>query len=98
MENQTIVNIGLGTLLALILTFQIVGDINLSPTHYCEDKQIKAFCYGISSTNKTCYTQINNGGAKLCSSLWKIIPIDNYINNHKLVKYSCNNINCTRIE
>lgn len=98
MENQTIVNIGLVSLLVLILTFQIVGDINLEPTHYCEDKQIKAFCYTLSSTNKTCYTQINNGGAKLCYSLWKPIPIDSYINNPELVKWSCNNINCTRIE
>jgi len=102
METQTKINSAIAIIILLISGYVIVGDTSLEPTHYCEEKQIKAFCYSLSSTMKTCYTEMNNTGGKRCD-IWKKIgsidevPIDNYINPGELIKWRCNNINCTRI-
>ena len=70
MENQTIANILLT--LAIIGAFIYVGEtdefgvpIN-EPTHECRDKEIKAYCYSISSSGITCYTQPDKTGGKQC--------------------------------
>ena len=72
MQKPTIYEIGI--ILTLISTFAIVGLSDKEPTHYCEDREIKAYCYDLSSTAKTCYTLPNTQGGKRCSSLWKEIP------------------------
>lgn len=66
-------------IITMITGFLIIGVIE--PTHYCEDRQIKAHCYSLSSTNKTCYTVPENIGGKRCSSLWKEIPSVFYENS-----------------
>jgi len=99
METQTIVNSVIGILL-LIGGYAIVGDISLEPTHYCEENQIKAFCYSLSSTMKTCYTEMNSTGGKRCDA-WKKIgnvevePIIPTYQNSK--QFLCNQVECVPI-
>lgn len=71
MINQTRLNIIVGIIL-LIGGYVLVGDISLEPTHYCEEREIKTFCYSLSSTMKTCYTKMNKTGGKRCN-VWKEI-------------------------
>ena len=44
-------------------------------THYCEDLEISMQCARISSTDKTCYPNLEfNTGRKYCKTTW--IPIN----------------------
>lgn len=72
MENQTKINVALVSILLLVAGYAVVGNAGLEPTHYCEEKEIKAFCYSLSSTMKTCYTEIDKSGGKRCD-IWKEI-------------------------
>ena len=63
-----------GIIIAMVLGFTVVGLTNVEPTHYCEIREIKAYCVSLSSTNGTCYTLPENTGGKRCSSLWREIP------------------------
>ena len=72
MENQTKVNIAL--IITMIAGFTVVGVINIEPTHYCESKQIKAYCTSVSPSGITCYTLPAKTGGKQCSEGWKEIP------------------------
>lgn len=72
METQTIINSAI--IMALVAGFAIVGVTDKEPTHYCEDKQLKAYCYDFSSTMRTCYTLPAKAGGKLCGAEWKEIP------------------------
>lgn len=74
METQTKINIigAVVLILSLIAGYTLVGNTDLEPTHYCEEREIKAFCYSLSSTMKTCYTEINRTGGKRCD-VWKEI-------------------------
>ncbi len=61
-------------LISLIATFVIVGDLNLEPTHYCLNKEIKAYCYDLSDSKVTCYTQPEKTGGKQCrGGQWELI-------------------------
>ena len=66
--------IAISSLLILIAGFAVVGITTQQPSHYCLDKQIKAYCYSLSSTAKTCYTLPSNTGGKLCGAAWELIP------------------------
>jgi len=71
METKTTI---IGSLtLALILSWTYVGVSGQQPNYYCEEKQITAYCYDLSSTAKTCYTLPAKTGGKLCSEMWKEI-------------------------
>jgi len=103
METQTKFNIGI--ILALVASFSIVGLTNLEPTHYCESRQIKAYCHSLSPTEKTCYTLPNNTGGRRCTEGWQIIPFmpeevpekENVIKSKHNGKVSiCNQENCIK--
>ncbi len=73
MENQTKLNIAVILTLIATLTYVGVSEMTDTPTHYCEERQIKAYCYELSSTMKTCYTLPGKIGGKRCD-IWKEIP------------------------
>ena len=72
--------ISIAALLLVIATLTYVGLVDKSgqpinePNYVCWDREIKAYCYEVSSTNKTCYTLSDKTGAKRCTSLWEPIP------------------------
>ena len=71
METSTKVTSVIIALLVVIQGYQLVGD--REPTHYCEERELKAYCYDLSSTMKTCYTLPAKTGGKRCIE-WKEIP------------------------
>ena len=54
------------------LTISAISD--QEPSHYCLSREIKAYCYDLSSTEKTCYTLPEKIGGKRCTEGWKEIP------------------------
>ena len=72
MENQTKINAAF--IIALIATWTYVGVSGVEPTHYCESRELKAYCSSLSSTSKTCYTLLAKTGGKRCTEGWKEIP------------------------
>jgi hypothetical protein len=102
METQTKINSAIVAILLMIAGYSIVGE-DLESTHYCEEREIKAFCYSMSSTMKTCYTEMNRTGGKRCD-VWKeigsvevevnpIIPV-----NAGVDVWRCDQSNCTPIQ
>jgi len=68
--------LSISAILLLIVTFLPVGDTTLEPNYACAVKEIKAYCYDISSSGITCYTQPNRAGGKQCrGGLWEKIPV-----------------------
>ena len=89
-ETRTIAEIT--ALLILIGTFTYYGISTQEPNYYCLEKQIKAYCYDLSSTMKTCYTLPAKTGGKLCSEGWKEIP--NLFDKQLKNRYICDNEKC----
>ena len=82
-------------ILLTILVFAIVGDTDLEPTHYCLNKEIKAFCYELSDSKVTCYTQPEKTGGKQCrGGQWEEIPKEEETPQIKY-KSPSGNIHCT---
>ena len=99
MEAQTKINSVIAAILILIGGYAIVGDESLDSTHYCEEREIKAFCYSLSSTMKTCYTEMNKTGGKRCD-VWKeigqaerVMPMD-----REVERWRCNQQDCIPIK
>ncbi len=101
METQTKINSAIAIIILMISGYVVVGDQSLEPTHYCEEREIKAFCYSLSSTMKTCYTEMNNTGGKRCD-VWKeigsmeseeILP-----KQSNVMKWLCDQNDCVPIE
>ena len=62
-------------IIAVVITFIQVGDLDLEPTHACLIKEIKAYCYSLSDSGVTCYTQPEKTGGKQCrGGQWELIP------------------------
>ena len=97
METQTKINSAIAVILILIGGYAVVGDESLEPTHYCESREIKAFCYSLSSTMKTCYTEMNKTGGKRCD-IWKEIgqvEVNDAVNDSvKSLREICSQIGC----
>lgn len=72
METGTIISIT--GIILMIAGFTFVGYNDLEPTNYCLEREIKAHCFGLSSTGKTCYTLTKTTGGKRCTEGWKDIP------------------------
>ena len=62
---------------ATLLLWTQVGDTSLEPNYFCNtDKQLTAFCYDLSASKLTCYTQINKTGGKQCrNGEWELFPV-----------------------
>ena len=46
------------------------------PTHECDSRELKAYCFDLSSTGKTCYTLPDKIGGKRCTEGWQEIEED----------------------
>jgi hypothetical protein len=57
------------------LVISLFNGVTPNPTHYCDSTKQKAYCFSVSSTSKTCYTQPSSKGGKSCSEGWKAIQI-----------------------
>ena len=67
--------LGLAGFLLYITSLIQVGDLSLEANYECEIKGIKAFCYDLSDSKVTCYTQPEKTGGKQCrGGEWKVIP------------------------
>jgi hypothetical protein len=71
MEPKDYTMVALATVLLVSLGFNAMPDA----THYCDSKQIKAYCSRLSSTGVTCYPMpTGTTGSKSCTEGWKIMP------------------------
>ena len=61
-------------LLSVALLASLGLDVQPEPTHYCDDRQLVAHCYDLSSTKRTCYTLPAKQAGKLCGAAWQLIP------------------------
>ncbi len=60
------------TILLLIASFIQVGDLDLEPNYACAVKEITSYCYELSDSKVTCYTQEGRTGGKQCrGGEWK---------------------------
>ena len=89
MEPKSYTIIGLSVLLLVSLGFSAMPD----STHKCDSRELKAYCFDISPTRKTCYTLPNYTGGKRCTEGWKELNIET-----NGLQFLCNNINCTIIK
>jgi len=77
MAESNLADYGIVTLIVLLgLGFVYVGDPELEsqPNYYCDVRAITAYCFELSSTEKTCYTEEGRTGGKVCrGSVWREI-------------------------
>ena len=82
METQTKINIGYAVAFLILSSYVGVNLVNdngteLNPTHYCEAREIKTYCSGLtkyySLPNGKC---LNPKGNLLCRSGWEEIQIE----------------------
>jgi hypothetical protein len=85
------------SIITLVSTFTYIGVIDKEPNYYCESRQVKAFCYDLSSTKITCYTLPAKTGGSRCTESWKQIPTLPQEATLTNVKYLCSKDNCTKI-
>jgi len=68
----------------VVLSISLLASIGFNvmpdPTHYCDVREIKAYCFNLSSTGGTCYTLPEKQGGRRCSSIWQEIPEIEVIN------------------
>ncbi len=78
MTTEKQVGIGIVAVAIIILaieSYNYYGPLDLEPTHYCLNKEIKAYCYDLSDSKVTCYTQPERTGGKQCrGGQWELIP------------------------
>lgn len=94
-------------LVLLISTWTYFGVLDQEANYYCESKQIKAYCFELSSTAKTCYTNpveswaTEGKGGKRCTDGWKIIPVvpesRESVGNIWGKQYKCDQVECVEI-
>ena len=93
MDKKNYVMIGLSIVLLVSLGFNIMPE----PTHQCDSRELKAYCFDLSSTGKTCYTLPNYSGAKRCTEGWKEIYREIIITKHLYKQYLCDTKECNLI-
>jgi len=75
---------GMTLALAISLGFNLIPD----PNYYCKSRELKAYCFDLSETMKTCYTLPNKKGGKRCTDSWKEITVQevaiNYVGDFTL--------------
>ena len=88
----------------VVLSIALLASLgfNVMPeaTHYCEERELKAYCFSLSDTLKTCYTLPAKQGGKRCLKGWQKVEGELEIESklkyqqQKEVKYLCDNNNC----
>ena len=63
-------------LLSAALLISIGLDLMPDPTHTCDSRELKAHCFDLSPTGKTCYTLPGKIGGKRCLDVWDEIIIE----------------------
>ena len=77
MENQTKFNAVITALLFVISGYTILGIIEKDTTHYCEMRELQAYCFDLSGGLGTrCYTNPTKTTWRVCSEGWKEIPFE----------------------
>jgi hypothetical protein len=66
--------IAIGALSIALLASLGYTFLDPSPSHFCEERKLTAYCYDLSESGITCYTLPAYKGAKRCFSLWERIP------------------------
>ncbi len=95
MADEKLKGLALAGLLLYMASMIQVGDVDLEPTHYCLTKEFKAYCYDLSDSKITCYTQPERTGGKQCrGGQWELIPEEE---ETPQIKYNTpsGNIHCT---
>ena len=93
MDKKDYVMVTLSLALIVSLGFNAMPDA----THECDSREIKAYCFDLSSTAKTCYTLPGKIGGKRCTEGWN--EINHITDMSKMVgkQYLCNSIKCVKI-
>ncbi len=65
------------------------------PTHECHSRELKAYCFDLSSTGKTCYTLPAKTGGKRCTEGWQEIELK--APTQKAKSYLCSTKECVPI-
>ena len=83
-------------ILSTILLASIGLNVMPEPTHECDSRELKAYCFDLSSTGKTCYTLPNKIGGKRCTEGWKEIEKDIEVPLFKtdVSQWECNSKEC----
>ena len=89
MDNKNYVMIGLSMALLISLGFNAIPE----STHYCDSRELKAYCFDLSSTGKTCYTLPERIGGKRCTEGWQVLKSTNPVEISSK-QYLCNNQEC----
>jgi len=95
MENKLTIS----AIIMMITGFVFVGYNDLEPTHACYSREIKAYCYDLSSTAKTCYTApaTKRIGGKRCTEAWTEIPFIETVSELSISRGSASKVNhCNR--
>ena len=90
--------IAITAIILMLAGFTYIMIAGLEPTHYCLNKEIKAYCYNLSSTERTCYTLPAKTGGKLCDETWKEIPFIGILDQFQVqVSQEGNRLHCTSL-
>ena len=60
--------------LAVALVASLFGNIQPDPTHFCESKQVKSYCFSLSKTR--CYRSPEKDTWKVCDEGWQAVTVD----------------------
>lgn len=100
-KDYTMVALSIGILISLGLNAMP------EPTHYCDSRELKAYCFSLSDSQITCYTLPEKTGGKRCSEGWKkiLVPIETTTTTQTTIpynsgaqKYLCDQTKCVPIE
>jgi hypothetical protein len=80
--------------LAVVLVASLFGGVQPNPTHYCESKQIKQYCFSTTATR--CYSNPTKTSWNTCSEGWKQIPQPQVVETAQ--QYLCSVSGCTAIK
>ena len=73
-DDRTVTVIGILAAISMLMgvNYTFFGDADLEEeaNYICEERTAVAFCYSLSSTAKTCYTNDDRTGGKRCSGGW----------------------------
>jgi len=57
--------------LSILLLASVGLNVMPEPNYKCDSRELKAFCFDLSESGKTCYTLPKYTGGKRCTEGWK---------------------------